>query len=158
MPSLPDETLTQRYRFVDSGSYVDMAKTYGDYLENKYGEYMAMVEDTEVPVAVEIVGAVDKVKQILGVPVSRPLKLTTYEEAADMITELKEEGFHNMSVKLTGWCNGGVKQKLLTGVHTIPALGSKKDLANLAETAKSSDVNLYLDCITHYEFNSNLLH
>ncbi|MBQ2936544.1 MAG: hypothetical protein IJD96_09970 [Lachnospiraceae bacterium] len=158
MPSLPDETLTQRYRFVDSGSYVDMAKTYGDYLENKYGEYMAMVEDTEVPVAVEIVGAVDKVKQILGVPVSRPLKLTTYEEAADMITELKEEGFHNMSVKLTGWCNGGVKQKLLTGVHTIPALGSKKDLANLAETAKASDVNLYLDGITHYEFNSNLLH
>lgn len=158
MPSLPDETLTQRYRFVDSGSYVDMAKTYGDYLENKYGEYMAMVEDTEVPVAVEIVGAVDKVKQILGVPVSRPLKLTTYEEAADMITELKEEGFHNMSVKLTGWCNGGVKQKILTGVHTIPALGSKKDLANLAETAKASDVNLYLDGITHYEFNSNLLH
>lgn len=158
MPSLPDETLTQRYRFVDSGSYVDMAKTYGDYLENKYGEYMAMVEDTEVPVAIEIVGAVDKVKQIVGVPVSRPLKLTTYDEAAEMITELTEEGFNNMSVKLTGWCNGGVKQKLLTGVHPISDLGSKKDLQELAATAKAEDVELYLDGITHYEYNSNLLH
>ncbi len=158
MPTLPDETLTQRYRFVDSGSYVDMAKTYGDYLENKYGEYMAPVEDTEVPVVVEIVGAVDKVKQICGIPVSRPLKLTTYDEAAEMITELTAEGFNNMSVKLTGWCNGGVKQKLLTDVDTIAALGSKKDLKELAETAEAADVDLYLDGITHYEYNSNLLH
>jgi len=158
MPTLPDETLTQRYRFVDSGSYVDMAKSYGEYLENKYGTYMEMVDDSQTPVVVEIVGAVDKVKQILGVPVSRPLKLTTYNEAAEMIKELTQEGFTNMSVKLTGWCNGGVKQKLLKDVNTISSLGNKKDLANLAETAKASDVDLYLDGITQYEYNSNLLH
>lgn len=157
MPELPDENLVQRYRFVDSGNYVDMAKAYGDYLENKYGSYMAMVEDKETPVVVEIVGAVDKVKQILGVPVSRPLKLTTYDEAADMIRDLKAEGFNNMSVKLTGWCNGGVKQNLLDDIDTISSLGSKKDLKGLAETAKSAGVDLYLNGITHYEFNSNLL-
>lgn len=156
MPSLPDETLTQRYRFVNSGSYVDMAKSYGDYLQDKYGTYLSENEDTEAPVVVEIIGAVDKVKQILGVPVSRPLKLTTYEEAGEILTELSDEGFNNMSVKLTGWCNGGVKQKLLTDVDTIHSLGSKKDLQNLAETAKAADVNLYLNGITHYEYNSNI--
>lgn len=156
MPSLPDETLTQRYRFVDSGSYVDMAKSYGEYLQDKYGTYLSKNEDTQAPVVVEIIGAVDKVKQILGVPVSRPLKLTTYEEAEEILTELSGEGFENMSVKLTGWCNGGVKQKLLTDVDTIHSLGSKKDLQNLAETAKAAGVDLYLNGITHYEYNSNI--
>jgi len=68
-------------------------------------------------VAVEIVGAVDKVKQILGVPVSRPLKLTTFKEAANMITELKSDGLNNMSVKLTGWTNGGIQQKISMWLH-----------------------------------------
>ncbi len=154
---LPDEDLVQRYRFIDSGSYVDMAKAYGDYLENTYESYMEMTDDTDTPVVIEIVGAVDKVKQILGVPVSRPLKLTTYNEAADMITELAGEGVQNMSVKLTGWCNGGVKQNLLTDIDTISDLGSKKDLQNLANTAQDAGVDLYLNGITQYEYNSNLL-
>ena len=66
LKQLPDETLTQRYRFVDSGSYVDMAKIYQSYLKDKYTGYFTMNEDTQAPVTVEIVGAVDKVKQIVG--------------------------------------------------------------------------------------------
>ena len=77
-----------------------------DYLKNKYGEYFAENDDASAPVALEIVGAVDKVRQILGVPVSRPLKLTKYSEAEDMVRQLASEGMSNMSVKYTGWCNG----------------------------------------------------
>lgn len=154
---LPDEDLVQRYSFVNSGSYVDMAKCYADFLHDKYGSYLALNEDTSVPVAVEIIGAVDKIKQIAGVPVSRPLKLTTYNEAAQMITELSNDGIDNMSVKLTGWANGGVAQKLLKHVNTISALGSKKDLQNLSNTAKSLGVDLYLNGVTQYEYKSNII-
>lgn len=154
--SLPDETLTQRYRFIDSNSYVDMAKNYQSYLKERYGSRLALRNDAQVPVSVEIVGAVDKVKQILGVPVSRPLELTTYREAADMITRLHDEGLSNLSVKLTGWCNGGVRQKYLSSVRTISALGSKKDLQKLIDTANSMGVALYLDGSTQYAKNSGL--
>ena len=153
---LPDETLTQRYRFVDTDSYVDMAKAYQDYLKDKYEGYFVKNDDVSTPVAIEIVGAVDKVKQILGIPVSRPLKLTTYSEAEEMIKELKSDGMENMSVKLTGWCNGGVSQKILRNARTISALGSKKDLQSLSDTAKELGVDLYLDGITHYEYDSNI--
>lgn len=153
---LPDETLTQRYRFVDSNSYVDMAKAYQSYLKDQYEGYFVKNDDTSTPVAVEIVGAVDKVRQILGVPVSRPLKLTTYSEAEAMIKEMQSEGIDNMSVKLTGWCNGGVSQKILKKVNTISALGSKKDLQSLSDTAKTLGVDLYLDGVTHYEYDSSL--
>ncbi len=157
IPELPDGSLVQRYSFVDSGSYSDMAKDYQAYLTDKYEGYMAMNDDTEAPVAVEIVGAVDKVKQILGVPVSRPLKLTTFKEAANMITELKSDGLNNMSVKLTGWTNGGIQQKMLSNVKPVSSLGSKKDLQNTVDTAKGLGVDIYLDGVTQYAYDSSLL-
>ena len=156
LKQLPDETLTQRYRFVDSGSYVDMAKIYQSYLKDKYTGYLTLNEDTQAPVTVEIVGAVDKVKQIVGVPVSRPLELTTYQEAQAMIEELYDEGFTNMSVKLSGWCNGGINQKVLNRVKTISDLGSKKDLMNTISSAQNLGVDVYLDGVTQYANNSNI--
>ena len=156
LPELPDETLTLRYHFVDSGSYVDMAKEYQGYLKDKYGDFFTINDDTETPVAIEIVGAVDKVKQIMGVPVSRPLKLTTYKEAEAMIKELQSEGISNMSVKLSGWCNGGVSQHILKKVKPISDLGSKKDLQSLVNTAESLGVDIYLDGVTQYEYDSNI--
>ncbi len=156
LETLPDETLTQRYRFIDSGSYVDMAKCYQGYLKDKYGQYFAENDDESTPVALEIVGAVDKVKQILGIPVSRPLKLTKYSEAEDMIRQLTSEGMDNISVKYTGWCNGGVNQKILRKAKTVSDLGSKKDLQELGNAAKEMGVDLYLEGVTHYEFDSGI--
>ena len=156
IPELPEGSLVQRYSFLDSGSYVDMARDYQNYLTDTYGDYLTMNDDTQAPVAVEIVGAVDKVKQVLGVPVSRPLKLTTYSEAEEIIRELQADGMTNMSVKLTGWANGGIKQKLLERVKTISALGSKKDLRRMINTANELGIPVYLDGVTQYAYNSNI--
>ncbi|WP_156036257.1 DUF5696 domain-containing protein [Butyrivibrio sp. AE3004] len=157
VPSLPDETLTRRYTFINSGSYVDMAKEYGSYLQDKYGDSLSMNQDSSAPVAVEMIGAIDKVKQILGVPVKRPLKLTTYKEASNIVKDLNDNGIDNMSVKLTGWCNGGVDQRLLKSAKTIGALGSKNDLKNLVKTGDETGSKVYLDGITQYANDSNLL-
>ncbi len=153
---LPDETLKQSYRFIDSGSYVDMAKCYGDYMQDRYGKYLSLNEDKSVPVAIDIIGAVDKTKQICGIPMKRPLPLTTFEEAEEMITELTNEGMDNMSVKLSGWCNGGISQQLLKKAKPIRSLGGKKDLQHLTDTAKNLGVNLYLNGVTQYEYDSNI--
>jgi len=155
LDELPDdEDIVERFTFVDSGSYVDMAKVYRDYLLENYD--LTLNTETSTPVAIEMVGAIDKVKQIVGIPVSRPLALTTYEEAAEMITDINSVVDGNLSVKYTGWCNGGVAQNLLKDVDTIWALGSRKDLIALSNTAKDLGVDLYLDGIAAYEHNSNL--
>ena len=151
-----EESIKQRYRFIASDDYVDMAKSYRTYLENEYGKYMALNTDTEAPMAVEVVGAIDKVQQVVGVPVSLPLKLTSYKEAADIVTDIKNSGVNNLSVKYVGWCNGGVSQKILKSINTIGVLGSKRDLQKLADTANSLGVNLYLDGITQYAHRSTI--
>ncbi len=151
-----EESLVQRYCFIDSGSYVDMAEAYRDYLLGKYEGYLERNDDSEAPVVVEILGAVDKVRPVFGIPVSHSLKLTTYEEAAEIMKELQGEGFGNMSVKLSGWMNGGVRQKLLGKVKTVSCLGSKKDLKALIDSAKDSGVSLYLNGITNYAYDSGI--
>lgn len=155
-PVIPQESLTSRYRFVNSESYVDMAEAYNDYLSDKYGDAFAINDDADTPVNIEIVGAVDKVKQVLGIPVSRPLELTSYEEAQEIVSNLLDDGVTNMSVKYTGWANGGVKQKMLSKVSLISELGSKKDFQSLIDYANANGVDIYLDGITDYALDSDI--
>jgi hypothetical protein len=156
LKELPDESIIQRYTFINSGDYVDMAVAYREYLEDEYGDYLTLNDETEVPLAVEVVGAIDKVQQVVGVPVSLPLKLTSYKGAANIITDLHDSGVNNLSVKFTGWCNGGVSQKMLSSVRLISALGTSGDLKKLTKTADELGVDLYLDGITQYAHRSNI--
>lgn len=155
--NMPQESLVQRYQFIGSGSYVDMAGTYREYLLSRYSGYMTMKDDAEAPVCLEILGAADKKKQVLGVPVSRPLKLTSYSEALQMIKDFQGEGLGNMSVKLSGWMNGGVRQKILSKVKLISDLGSSKDFKALTSYAKENGIPLYLNGSTAYARNSGVL-
>ncbi|MBO4749568.1 MAG: hypothetical protein J5546_04565 [Lachnospiraceae bacterium] len=156
-PELPDEKLVERFRFVDSDNYLDMAKAYKDYLLKNFPNEFTLNDDTEAPVVIEVVAAVDKVKQVLGVPTSRPLKLTTFKEAKEMIAGLQAEGMRNMSVKLTGWMNGGVNQKILKKVKLVHDCGSSGDLKKLAQETKNLGIDFYLDGVTSYAYDSDLL-
>ncbi len=158
LPELPqDEGIVQRYSFINSGSYVDMANDYNAYLVNKYGSYFTKNTDTEAPVAVEIVGAIDKVKHVLGVPLSRPLELTNFTEAQSIIDTMYNGGMKNMSVKLTGWANGGVRQEVLNNVKVVKDLGNEKELQQLVNNAKDKGIDFYLNGVTDYSYNSNIL-
>lgn len=154
--SLPQESLTQRYRFVPAANYVDMAVSYREYLLKQYEGYMALKQEQSTPVGLEILGAVDKAKQVLGIPVSKPLKLTTYKEAKELIEELRGEGMDNLWVKLSGWANGGVRQKVLNKVKLISDLGSKKDFRALTQYAEENGIPLYLNGIAAYAYDSGI--
>ena len=157
-PELPaGERIVQRYRFVASNNYVDMAAEYRKYLLEKYEDAFAKRQDTKAPVLIEIVGAVDKIEQVFGIPVSRPLELTTFTEANAIISQLHDDGLQNMSVKLTGWMNGGIQQKILKSVKLVNGLGSKKDLLNLINQAHKMGVNIYLDGVVSYAYDSDMM-
>ena len=154
---MPQETMELNYLFVGSGDIVDMAKTYEGYLSETLGDsFTEMQDDKDVPVVVDVLCAVDKVEQVLGVPASRPLALTTYSEAEEMIKDIKGNGISNLSVKLSGWMNDGINQEMLTKVKLIGKLGNKKDFNSLANYTKTQGIPLYLDAVTQYEYNTNV--
>lgn len=156
--NLPEgESYVQRYRFVNSGDYSDMAKAYQEYLFETYEGAFTKNTDTEAPVLIEIIGAVDKVKQVFGIPLSRPLALTTFAEAEELLTQMQEAGMSNLSVKLSGWANGGVQQSWFAKIKPVKDLGGKKGLKSLTSKAEELGVTLYLDGITNYAIDTDLL-
>lgn len=149
--SLPKgEEIKQIYTFVDGGSYVDMAKAYRKYL---FGNEKT-VNVTETPIAVEIVGAVDKMQQVLGLPKNRPYKLTSYSQTADIVKQIDEIGIKNANVKLSGGINGGIRQKLLKKFRFVKELGGKSEFTKMVKKINETSAKFYLDASVQTAYRS----
>lgn len=151
----PSGSLKQRYKFLKSNDYSKMAEGYRDYLLNKNPQLVK--KDTgSVPVNVELIGAIDRVQQRFGVPVSVAEPLTTYQEATNIIKELKGIGYQDLHVKYTGWMNEGVTHSVPSSIKTISKLGSKKELEGLLKTGKELGVDVYLNATVQKAYNNKL--
>ena len=67
--------------------------------------------EKNVPVSVEIIGAIEKIQQVAGMPKVKPFRLTSYKEAADIINQIEQLGVKDVSYKLSGFINGGVNMQ-----------------------------------------------
>lgn len=155
---LPAGSIRQEYCFIDGTddySYIDMAKAYREYLLEKNPE-MKKTTDAELPVAVEFISAVDRVKQILGIPVSRPEVLTSFDEAKTILESMLADGYTNLSVRYSGWLNGGVNHSLPKDIDLTSGMGGKKDFKSLLSYAADNGIDLYLNGRTQNAYESNL--
>ena len=154
---LPDDTVIQRYRFVDSDQYSDMAQAYGDYLRDRYPELKTAALAGDIPISVELVGAIDKTVVKLGMPVDSVVATTTFDDAGAIIENLADAGVKNLNVRFSGWANGGVSQKVLTGVKVVRELGGEGRMKQLIRKADSLNVPLYFDGIGVFAYRSGVL-
>jgi len=141
--SLPEgESITLRFIVCGEDGYVGMAKEYRSWLLKKFPS-LNRSQTAGVPVAVEIVGAVNKTQHRLGIPFDLPLKLTSYNEAAGMISDIAQMGWKNVNVKLNGWFNRSVDHTIPTRIQLVRALGSRNDFSNIVQTVKQNNYNLF---------------
>lgn len=154
---MPDDTIRQRYRFVNSDSYVDMAAAYGDYLREKHPEMVKAGAAEEMPVSVEILGAIDKTVVKWGMPVDSVVAATTFDDARGIIENLLDSKVRNLNVRFSGWANGGVTQKVLNeNVRIQRQLGGKKGMDSLIAYAREQNVPLYFDGVSCFAYRSGL--
>lgn len=154
---VPQATVRQRYRFLNTDSYVDMAGAYGDYLRKQNPELAQAAASETSPVSVELVGAIDKTVVKFGLPIDSVVALTTFEQAEDIISDLIARGVDNLSVRFSGWANGGVKQKVMTRVNILRELGGKQAMQKLIDGAKAKGVTLYFDGVNCFAYDSGIL-
>ena len=152
---LPKETLTQRYMFLESDDYVEMATAYREYLIRTYPTLTERANE-ELPFIVEMIGAVDSKDHVLGVPVTKDLPLTTYKEAEQILGELLDEGLNNLTVKYSGWSNNGIHNSSMNKVKLSNSLGSKGSFKRFIETANSNNVNLYMNSNYQYVYKNKV--
>ncbi len=149
------EIIQQRIRFIQSDNYVDMAKAYGKYLENT-ALSQGSNRSTSIPLALEIVGAIDKQKQLLGFPKLRPVPLSTFGDMQSMLEDIKNKSQAPLYARLVGCLSGGVRQKFMPAAKPLSILGSSGDLKKLFHWAKDQDIAIYLDGDIQYARNSGL--
>ena len=154
---IPDDTIVQRYRFVDSDNYVDMANAYGAYLRERYPSLAANDASEDMPVSVELLGAIDKKVVKFGLPVNSVVPTTTFAQGETIISNLLSRGVRNLSVRVSGWSKGGVSQKVLTSVKVLRQLGGESAMQHLIQMAKDNGVPLYFDGINCFAYDSGIL-
>ena len=153
---IPDDTVVQRYRILDESGYVEMGKAYGDYLRAD-PELKAECASEDIPVNVELVGGIDKKVPKFGITVKAVIPVTTFEDASGILTDLTDAGVRDLNLRYTGWSNHGVFQRVLTSVNTVGELGGEAGLRKLIAEAKEKNVDLFLDGISCFAYDSGLL-
>ncbi len=154
---VPQATVRQRYRFLTTDSYVDMAGAYGDYLRERNPELAQAAASETSPVSVELVGAIDKPVVKFGLPIDSVVALPSFEQAEALFSDQIARGVDNLSVRFSGWANGGVKQKVMTRVNILRELGGKQAMQKLIDGAKAKGVTLYFDGVNCFAYDSGIL-
>ena len=155
--TVPQDTVTHRYRFLDTASYADMANAYGDYLRAANPELTQAKSSEVTPVSVEMIGAIDKTVVKFGLPLDSVVATTTFDQAQEIIADLIGRGVRNLNVRFAGWANGGITQQVMTKVDILSELGGKKSMSQLIAKAKEMNVPLYFDGVNCFAYDSGML-
>ncbi len=148
----PEGSVRQKYIFLETTEYSDMASAYGDYLVQKNPNLNRTLQEG-TPINIDLLGAVDDLKQFLGIPKLSPLALTDYNEAKEVVKELSEDDFEQLSIRYRGWMNGGENQSYKHKFPLVKELGSKRELEGFIKTCQELGTTLYLDGYTQYAYN-----
>lgn len=134
-----------RYSFLsgDDAGYVGMAKLYQDYLVKRY--QLEPIEDSNenIPLYLELVGAIDKREPILGIARNVIEPLTSFKQAESILQVLAEHEINNIKVKYSGWLEGGLDHHYPMKASVEKTLGGDKDLKGLINFTDNQGYELY---------------
>lgn len=126
----------------EGADYVDIAECYRNYLINEQG-VKVRAEANDSSAYIDLYGGVQKKKPILGIPVTLKTKITTFDQATDILTKLNNNGVDSMVVSYNNWTNDGIKNKVDTDAKPSGTLGGKSDFNKLKDFISSNGGELY---------------
>ncbi|MDR1836547.1 MAG: DUF5696 domain-containing protein [Treponema sp.] len=142
--TLPEgENITLRYTLCENPGYMGMAMEYRSWLLDRYPSLANRPVQSGIPIAVEIVGAINKTQHRMGIPFDLPLRLTSYSDTEKIINELAEFGWRNVNVKLNGWFNRSVDHTVPVKIKLINELGSRRDFRHILTAAEKNNFKIY---------------
>lgn len=156
-PRMYEGTFKIRYSFLsgDDADYVGMAKNYREYLL-EHGQLKKIKKGEGIPFYLELVGAIDKIKPVAGVPVRGIVPLTTYEQAIEITNKIIAAGISNIKLKYTGWFNGGIRHSLPSDIHLQSQLGGQKGFEKLINFVYHNGLELYPDVSFEYVYKDKI--
>ncbi|MHB8964080.1 MAG: DUF5696 domain-containing protein [Saccharofermentanales bacterium] len=145
-PTAISQDIQVNYRFLhgEESTYSGMARYYRSYLKER-DELKVNEMTDQLPMLVDIYGAVQKNKNVMGVPMQAYVPLTSFAQAQAMLEDLNGSGVQNLDARYIGWYNKGVKNVNPADIRLIPQMGGKGSLDSLLEYANLNDISMFMN-------------
>ncbi len=130
--------------FNEEANYMGIASAYRDYLKDAKA---LKRQDTTPKFHMDAIGAFEQDATFLGIiPYTETVTLTTYEQCATILGELKSAGISNLTLRYLGWSNNGVENKELPDeAASLSALGGSDGMKTLQEYTNKNGIKLFPD-------------
>ena len=135
------DAFTVEYLLCEEASYISMADSYRQYLQEQGMESLTEPRDA---LYVDLIGGVECQQSVLGIPVDRVLPVTDYEAAAKILRQLRQAGVDKLQVSYRHWQQGGAEGKLTTTLDAESALGGQRGLKQFLQYCQQEEIPLYL--------------
>lgn len=142
----------------EQADYVGMAECYRNYL---LSEGMEKKEAAlEASLYLTLYGGIEDTDYFLGIPYKTVKKLTSYGEAKEILSRLKESGVENLTVRYSGWMKDGLEASVPAKVKYESALGGKGDYEDLMKYAKEAGILVFpeVDFLNFYKSGAYSVH
>lgn len=125
--------------------YVDVANVYREYLIEKLGLNEQGDATKENNLSVNFLGAFTKKQIGFGYVYDAEMSLTTFKQAANIVSELKTNGINNMNVSYSFWTEDEMNPQITTNAKVSKTLGGKKGLAELTSYLNGENIDFYAE-------------
>lgn len=135
-----------------NADYTDVAECYRNYLINNQGLVKKTTEN-QAPLYINFYGGVQKKKSVFGIPVTVKQSVTSFGQAYEILTELKEKGADNLVVSYKNWTDDGIENKIDTGAEPSGTLGGENTFNKLKNFINENNYKFY-PAVDNMEFYS----
>ena len=126
----------------ENATYSGMADYYSNYL---FGD-TANTQAKDYYSTVETIGVINTTEKFLGVEYNTKKTITDLDQVSQIASELQENGFKNMNIKLSGWCNGGYEHGMFRkGIKFNDEIGEEDKFAQLYKKLADKGIGFYPD-------------
>ncbi len=138
-------------------TYIGMASCYRDYLKTAGVIDKLAAEETskDIPLYIEVLGAMDVTQKILSFPWVVSTPLTTFKQVETMYSELAGDGVKNINFRLTGFANGGMSATYpvkVTWENSVGGADGAKELIEAASSVNASDKTANFGLYPDFDF------
>ncbi len=144
-------TLRTSFLSGDKANYTGMADTYRNYLIEK-GVLTEKTLDDTLPFYLGVIGSVNTEKKMLGVAYNSVQILSTYQQTAEIIKLLQEQGMDNIILHYTGWYNGGLGGTAATKVKAVGGLSKGMSLNAFTDFLNEAGIASYFGMDFQYVY------
>ena len=139
----------------DKADYSGMARRYGEYLIEEKGAEKK--ESSTPPLFLDIYGSINAEQKQLFSTVLKPVSLTTFEQAGEIVNALADSGVEQFKIQYKNWSDSGVNDEYTQEFDPLNSLGGEDELEKLMNLLKRKNAELYLASdIQKFKSGSNL--